>query len=169
MTITLADVRALATRAHAGQFDKIGVPYIRHVEAVAAGLAPFGIGMQMAGLLHDTLEDTDLTTEQLLEAGVPWTVVDLVQRVTNNPNISYQTKLEAIVTSYGATLIKISDNAHNSHPDRVAHLAADKRERLGLKYANARSVLWPAVPAEDVEAIVRIVNPALLGELEGWR
>ncbi|MCX4750983.1 HD domain-containing protein [Kitasatospora sp. NBC_01287] len=169
--ITLADVHALATEAHAGQFDKIGAPYIRHVEAVAAGLAPFGVGMQMAGLLHDTLEDTDLTAEQLLAAGVPGTVVDLVQRVTNNPDVTYQAKIEAIVTNYGATLIKIADNAHNSHPDRTAQLPAEKRERLARKYADARSVLWAAVPVEDVKAIVSIVNPALLGELGAqlWR
>ncbi len=120
--------------------------------------------MQMAGLLHDTLEDTDLTTGQLLGAGVPSTVVDLVQRVTNSPNVTYQLKIGSIVTNYGATLIKISDNAHNSLPDRTAQLPAEKRDRLNRKYADARPVLWAAVPREDVEAILRIVNPSLLEE-----
>lgn len=164
MTITLAGVDAIAAQAHAGQLDKIGVPYIAHVRAVAAGLAPFGTGMQMAGLLHDTIEDTSLTPELLLAAGVPFTVVTLVRRVTNRPGISYRDMLDGIAVDYAATLVKISDNAHNSHPDRTAQLPADKRERLADKYAHARSVLWAAVPREDVEAIVRIVNPGLLQE-----
>ncbi len=116
--------------------------------------------MQMAGLLHDTLEDTDLTSEKLLRAGVPGTVVDLVQRVTNGPDTTYRMKIESIVTNYGATLIKIADNAHNSLPDRTAQLPSEKRELLAHKYADARSVLWAAVPREDdgihVEGVDRL-------------
>ena len=160
--LTLADVDTIAARAHAGQFDKVGVPYVEHVRAVARGLAPFGAGLQMAGLLHDTLEDTPVTAEELLAAGVPRTVVAVVRRVTNQPGTSYQEMLRGIVTDHSACLLKIADNAHNSLPERAARLRADERERLAAKYAGARGVLWPAASREDVVAILGIVNPALL-------
>lgn len=164
-TLTLADVDALAAEAHAGQVDRIGVPYVEHVRAVARGLAPFGAGLQMAGLLHDVLEDTATTADDLLDAGVPPTVVDIVRRVTNRPGVPYQDMLRSAAEHYAACLLKISDNANNSDPGRAAQLPPDAATRLAAKYAHARTILWPAVPHEDTAAILRIVNPTLLAEL----
>ena len=162
---TVSEVDALAFGAHAGQVDKIGVPYIEHVRAVAAGLAPFGDELVMAGLLHDIIEDTDWTTERLREVGIPERVVQAVLGVTNHPAYSYEEKIRLITTSRDATLVKISDNAHNSRPDRAAQLPEEKRVRLAAKYRAARDVLWAAADDQDIETIVRIVNPALLDEL----
>lgn len=164
---TVNEVSFLADGAHAGQVDKIGVPYIEHVRAVAAGLAPFGDELVMAGLLHDILEDTDWTAEQLIGVGIPERVVQAVLGVTNHPAYSYEEKIRLITTSRDATLVKIADNAHNSRPDRSAQLPPEKRERLAAKYRKARAVLWPAASRADIEAIARIVNPALLDELDG--
>ncbi|MEV8094475.1 HD domain-containing protein [Kitasatospora sp. NPDC085879] len=163
--LSLADVDALAADAHAGQTDKIGVPYVEHVRAVAAGLAPFGTGLQMAGLLHDVLEDTPLTAEDLLRAGVPSAVVATVRRVTKVPGTAYPAMLEQITADHSATLLKISDNAHNSLPDRAARLDEADRRRLAERYRAARRVLWPAVGAADVCTVVGLVNPGLLDEL----
>lgn len=162
---TVNEVDFMADRVHAGQVDKIGVPYVEHVRAVAAGLAPFGDHMVMAGLLHDIIEDTDWTAEQLREAGIPGSVVNTVEAVTNQPGMPYEEKIRRIVSSRDATLVKISDNAHNSHPDRAAQLPDDKRARLAAKYRAARDVLWAAADDADIESIVSIVNPALLDEL----
>ncbi|MEV4433094.1 HD domain-containing protein [Streptomyces sp. NPDC049585] len=162
---TLSAVDRLAERAHAGQVDKAGAPYVEHVRAVAAGLAPFGPELQMAGLLHDVLEDTEWTADALRAAGVPDRVVAVVEAVTDEPGVSYEEKIRRIAHDPDAVLVKIADNAHNSRPDRAAHLPPDRRERLAAKYAGARAVLWPAADAEDVEAILRIVNPHLLPEL----
>lgn len=166
MTAPLAEVDAFAAKAHAGQVDKIGVPYIEHVRAVAAGLVPFGDELVMAGLLHDIIEDTDWTAERLLEEGVPDHVVALVEAVTNERGVPYEEKV-ARITGHGrdAVLLKIADNAHNSRPDRAAQLPEEKRVRLAAKYRAARDVLWPSATGRDIEAIVRIVNPSLLDEL----
>ncbi|MFE4862594.1 HD domain-containing protein [Streptomyces sp. NPDC056670] len=150
----------MAASAHAGQEDKIGVPYIEHVRAVAAGLAPLGDELVMAGLLHGILEDTDWTAERPREADVPGRVVEIVEGVTNQPGTPYEEKIRLITAAPAATLLKISDNAHNSHPDRAAKLLADKRQRLAAKYRSARAALWPAAKRDDTEAIVRIVNPS---------
>ncbi|MFJ7956883.1 HD domain-containing protein [Streptomyces sp. NPDC096319] len=161
---TLAEVDALADRAHAGQLDKIGVPYIAHVRAVAAGLEPFGPRLAMAGLLHDVIEDTDWTAARLLAAGIPADVVALVEAVTNDPATAYEEKLRRITRDPGATLVKIADNAHNSRADRAAALPPAARERLAAKYRAARAVLWPAADPGDIATILRVVNPALLDE-----
>lgn len=162
-SMSLKDVDGLAERAHAGQVDKIGVPYIEHVRAVAAGLVMFGETAQMAGLLHDIIEDTKWTAEGLLGVGVPKPVVDIVQLVTKTPGVAYLGKLKEIVRSGNETavLVKIADNAHNSRPDRAQHLSTEQRNRLKSKYAAARDILWPAATRKDIEAIVSIVNPDL--------
>jgi (p)ppGpp synthase/HD superfamily hydrolase len=159
------EVEFMADCAHAGQVDKIGVPYIEHVRAVAAGLAPFGDELVMAGLLHDIIEDTNWTAEQLRAAGVPNRVVGVVEDVTNQPGVPYEEKIRRITSSREATLVKIADNAHNSHPDRAAQLPEEKRARLAAKYRAARDVLWAAASSEEIERIVSIVNPSLLAEL----
>ncbi|MEU2996881.1 HD domain-containing protein [Streptomyces sp. NPDC006995] len=164
--MNVAEVDALAEAAHAGQVDKIGVPYIEHVRAVAAGLAPFGDHLVMAGLLHDLIEDTDWTADRLRKAGIPGHVVALVEAVTNERGVPYEEKV-ARITGCGsdAVLLKIADNAHNSHPDRAVKLSEEQRTRLGAKYRAARDILWPAAEDQDIETIVRIVNPSLLDEL----
>ncbi|MFG2305313.1 HD domain-containing protein [Actinacidiphila glaucinigra] len=166
MTVnSVADAEALARLAHEGQTDRIGVPYIEHVRAVAAGLAAFGPELQMAGLLHDVIEDTPWTAGRLRAAGVPERVVGIVEQVTNQPGVPYEDKLRRIAASRDAALVKIADNAHNSHPDRAARLDEAQRLRLAAKYRRARAVLWPAVPREDVAVILAVVNSALLPHL----
>lgn len=162
---TVSEVDAFACSAHAGQLDKIGVPYIEHVRAVASGLAPFGDELVMAGLLHDIIEDTDWIAERLREEGIPSRVVSVVEAVTNQRGVPYEEKIRRIVDDRDATLVKIADNAHNSHPDRAAQLPEEKRVRLAAKYRAARDVLWAAADDRDIEAIVTIVNPTLLDEL----
>ncbi|GAA0421623.1 HD domain-containing protein [Streptomyces luteireticuli] len=163
---SVARVDGLAARAHAGQTDRIGVPYVEHVRAVAAGLAPFGPELRMAGLLHDVVEDTEWTAERLLAAGVPARVVGIVEQVTNRPGVPYEEMIRRIADDGGdAVLVKISDNAHNCHPARVARLPEEQRARLAAKYRAARDVLWAAAEPGRIEAIVTIVNPALLDEL----
>ncbi|MFD3532809.1 HD domain-containing protein [Streptomyces sp. NPDC058664] len=165
---TLAEVDALAGRAHAGQTDKIGVPYVAHVRAVAAGLEPFGPHLVMAGLLHDVVEDTPWTAERLRAAGVPDRVVDIVEAVTNRPGTPYEEKIRRITEDPDATLVKIADNAHNSRRDRAAALPPDRRARLAAKYRSAREVLWAAADPGQVATILRVVNPDLLEELTSW-
>ncbi|MDV9191374.1 HD domain-containing protein [Streptomyces sp. SR27] len=163
---TLAEVDALAGLAHAGQTDKAGVPYVEHVRAVAAGLAPLGPHLAMAGLLHDVIEDTPWTAERLRADGVPERVVALVEAVTNRPGTPYEEKIRRITEDPEATLLKIADNAHNSRSDRAAALDPARRERLAAKYRTARDLLWAAADPRHVATILRVVNPELLAEFD---
>lgn len=166
MTFTLDDARAIAREAHAGQADQLGVDYMEHVEAVAAGLVDFDIEIQIAGLLHDTIEDSDLTFDDLWARGVPERAIRAIELVTRTPHpgLSYAEGIEQITTNNDATLVKISDHAHNSHPERVAALEVKKGQPTNPRYAAARPVLYPAVSPGDVTAILARVAPALLNE-----
>lgn len=166
MPLTLAEVDSLAERLHRDQTDKIGVPYIEHVRTVSAALAPFGTGMMMAGLLHDVLEDTPTDPTDLMDEGVPLTVVATVQWLTRVKGVPYDRYIAQVALDHGATLVKIADNAHNSRADRLAHLEEKDRLRLSERYREAREALWKAVAVEDVRTIVTAVNPDLLVELD---
>lgn len=161
---------AYAAVAHALQTDKIGQPYIGHVRSVANGLSSFGDDFIIAGLFHDLLEDTEITAQDLLEAGTSARIVAIVEALTNRPGVSYQDKLVSIAKNPAAVLVKISDNAHNSRPDRLEKLPFEVAVRLRAKYYKARDVLWPSAHPEHIRRIIEIVNPDLLTELnERWR
>ena len=80
----------IARKLHDGQFRKSGEPYIIHPVAVAKILAQFGMDNEtvIAGLLHDVVEDTRYTREQLAE-DFDEKIADLVEGVTKLTNISY--------------------------------------------------------------------------------
>lgn len=161
MSFTLDDAREIARRAHAGQVDKGGAPYIDHVEAVANGLADFDLEVQIAGMLHDVVEDNPaFTIDGLRSDGVPERSLEAIAFVSKNlhPHLSYAVSIEQICRSADARLVKISDNAHNSLPERIARLDAP----ADPKYVDARHLLYAATPREDVERILRRANPALL-------
>ncbi|WP_174545631.1 HD domain-containing protein [Nocardiopsis dassonvillei] len=131
----------LAARAHAGQADKAGHPYTEHVFAVRDLLAPHGEHAQMAGVLHDTLEDTDLTADDLRAYGCPEEVVRAVEAVTKQPGESYEDAVRRAAADPLGRLVKLADNAHNSDERRLALLPEEKAVRLRAKYAKARALL----------------------------
>lgn len=166
MTITLEGARAIARQAHQGQTDLLDVDYMEHVEAVAAGLVDFDLDLQIAAMLHDVVEDSEMTLADLREAGVSERSLAAVALVSRNlhPDLAYAEAIELVAQSPDAVLVKISDNAHNSLPERVEALRALGKEPKA-RYAQARRVLYAAAKREDVEHILRRANPSLLGEL----
>lgn len=158
----------LVSMAHQGQVDKLGEPYVDHVRAVAKGLQSFPLNIQIAGLLHDVVEDTRWTFDELREIGVPEESVLMMQALTKGPGLTRKQQIEQVIAGgYGATLVKISDNAHNSHPDRLNRLPEETRKRLQGKYKAAREQLWACAKREDIGVILRTVNKWLLPELAG--
>ncbi|MDU5129714.1 HD domain-containing protein, partial [Atopobium minutum] len=72
---------SIATKAHAGQFDKAGKPYIEHPKRVAANCATDT--QKAAALLHDVIEDTPVTADDLLSQGINKRIVDIVCSLTH--------------------------------------------------------------------------------------
>jgi (p)ppGpp synthase/HD superfamily hydrolase len=169
---TLDDAREIALDVHSQQTDKIGRPYMEHVESVALGLADFDLDLQIAGLLHDVVEDSEEQTgrligiEELRERGVPERALDAIALVSNNlhpDGTTYLDKIARICESRDAALVKVADNAHNSLEERIAATGRP----ADPKYADARRLLYAAVPHEDIALILNRVNRPLLAELDG--
>ncbi|WP_306369833.1 VOC family protein [Nocardiopsis sp. CC223A] len=141
MALTPAQASELAARAHAGQVDKAGRPYTEHVHAVRDLLAAHGEHAQMAGVLHDVLEDTGLTADDLRARGCPEEVVRAVVAVSRRPDETYDELIARAAADPLGRLVKLADNAHNSDEARLAALPAEQAGRLRAKYARARAVL----------------------------
>ena len=73
---------------HQGQRDKVGVAYFQHPMRVAMKCEKDE--EKIVALLHDTIEDTDVTPEWLKEEGFPEEIVEAVLSVTSNPEENYQ-------------------------------------------------------------------------------
>jgi (p)ppGpp synthase/HD superfamily hydrolase len=134
---------------------------------VSAGLADFAEPVRVAGLLHDVVEDTDETIESLRAKGVTEISLEIIDAVTKVPGSTRREQIERVIKGgYAALLVKTSDNAHNSHPDRLKQLDEATRKRLEGKYREARQAMWAYLAVEDVRSILKIVNPSLLPELD---
>jgi len=133
--------KAIAVIAHLGQVDKSGAPYITHPERVAARLHDPRNSEIAAAWLHDVLEDTDLTSEDLHAAGIDWTTIATVEKLTRTPDQSPEDYYENIRDSYSARRIKLADIADNTNPNRLALLDDATIARLTRKYAKARLLL----------------------------
>ncbi|MEO1494947.1 MAG: HD domain-containing protein [Pseudomonadota bacterium] len=128
----------LALAAHAGQTDKSGEPYIAHVVRVAAGVE--GTDAIIIALLHDVVEDTDVSLETVADRFGPKiaAAVDALSKRGNEPLEDYMSRVRADPV---ALSVKLSDLADNGSPARLARLDAATRSRLETKYAKALKLL----------------------------
>ncbi len=141
--ISLDEVRAMVRTAHAGQVDKLGRDYAAaHLEPIAESLKTHGEDAEMAGLLHDVLEDTSVTSEELLRAGVPPHVVRAVESVSKRPDESYDDLIERAAADPLGRLVQLADNALNLESnDALAETDPETATRLREKYERARTRL----------------------------
>ena len=136
----------LAAAVHAGQRDKAGAPYILHPIRVMQAMAPYygEVGM-VAGILHDTLEDTETTVADLRRCGVPEDAIAAVEVVTKRPEeeTNYVAFIERIATSGNrlAIALKDADLADNMDLTRLGHPPTRKDEARTFKYQCARERL----------------------------
>lgn len=140
---TLEAADRLAERLHRGQVGRLGEPYIDHPRAVARLTAVFGgtLHQQIAALLHDVVEDTPCTVDDLRRLGTPEPVVAMVDALTWLPSEPLEAYLHRVLREPDAVLVKRADLAHNSDPARLAKLDPDVRVELERKYRRALDVL----------------------------
>lgn len=136
---TLEEAIAIATSAHDGQVDKSGRPYIGHPLRVMASVE--GEHAQMAAVLHDVVEDTPVTADDLLAHGCPAEVVDAVVALSHLPGEPQEDYLRRVAGNPLALTVKRADIADNLSPARMARLDDALRERLQAKYARALGLL----------------------------
>ena len=131
---TIEDIIRIAVTAHDGQKDMVGNPAILHVLAV--GLMGATIEEKKAGLLHDVVEDTDLSISDLRDKGVEEGVLEAVDLLTLRDEISYEDYVKKIALSGNETAIrvKLNDLHHNlwRAEDALNTLDTSSRERAEL-------------------------------------
>jgi (p)ppGpp synthase/HD superfamily hydrolase len=136
----LATALRLAAVAHADQPDKAGQPYLAHPLRVAARLVADGDHSVAAGLLHDVVEDSTTTLDDLRAAGIPDTVCTAVDALTKLGD-GHEQAIRRAAAHPIAAKVKAADIADNADPARLALLDPTTRERLEAKYAAARQLL----------------------------
>lgn len=128
----------IAYAAHHGQTDKSGIPYIYH---------PIHLAEQMAdeyttcvALLHDVVEDTDVTLEDLAKS-FPKEVVDAVALMTHADGVDYFDYVRKIRTNPIAKAVKLADLTHNSDTTRMDTPDEASIKRWEIKYRKAFEIL----------------------------
>ena len=128
-------------RAHEGQFRRSGEPYISHPVGVSEILAELKLDLPsiMTGLLHDTVEDTDVTLEDITKNFGP-VVAELVDGVTKITQLSFKNthdkqseNVRKMIVAMGkdvrVVLVKLADRLHNMRT--LGHMKYEKQLRIG--------------------------------------
>ncbi len=142
--MTFEEALEIAARAHAGQIDKQGEPYILHVMRVALAVPAEA---RRVAILHDLVEDTEWSFERLAEAGLPAGDGVALQLVTHDEKASYAEYIEQIATASGAAgeiarAVKIADLRDN-HGRIPPEESAPPWGELRRRYERALAHLEP--------------------------
>lgn len=135
---TLERAIELAARAHAGQRDKGGHPYILHPLRVMQAVT--GEAERIAAVLHDIVEDTPITFDDLLAEGFPADVVDAVRALTKFDGETREQAARRIVRNPIARTVKLADIADNMDLSRITNPTERDFKRL-REYEVARGIL----------------------------
>lgn len=126
--VTVEDAISLAVRAHAGQADRYGQPYILHVLRVVARV--FDAPAQMTAALHDVVEDTAVTFDELRMMGYPEDVLAAVECLTRRNDETYEVFIERIAPNPLAVRVKLADLEDNMDLRRSGGIEAQAVERF---------------------------------------
>ena len=117
----------IAKKAHLGQIDKAGEDYIKHPEKVASFVN--SDEEKAVAYLHDVIEDTELTLEDLREYGFSEGVLKAVDVITKKKGQDYQTYLNSVKENKLARVVKLADLRHNSDLTRLINITEKDIER----------------------------------------
>ena len=129
----------LCYEAHDGQTDKSGLPYVHH---------PLHLAEQMddedstvVALLHDIVEDTSYTLDDLESMGFGEAVIDALRLLTHDDSVPYLDYVREIAKNSLAKKVKLADLAHNSDLTRLDHEPTERDLERYQKYQKARAIL----------------------------
>ena len=117
----------LAVEKHKNQTDKAGNPYILHPLHVMENVnSKEG---KIVAILHDIIEDTDVTEDYLLKIGLSKRIVDAVVALTRSEDIDYQEYIKNLSSNPLAKEVKLADLEHNMDLKRLPTLEEKDLER----------------------------------------
>lgn len=121
-TSLLQSAKSLAHEAHANQTDKLGRPYIFHVEDVAQRVSHLGTEYETAAWLHDIVEDTPITIDDLI-ARFGGDIAAAVDAITRNTGEGYFADyIPRVASHHIAKAVKLADATHNK--EKLSELEA---------------------------------------------
>lgn len=138
MTAPIAAALGIAIEAHKGQTDKGGSPYILHPLAVASRQETEA--SIIVALLHDVVEDSEYTLEDLRGAGFSNEVCEAIDLLTHKDGEDYNTYIQKISRNELARVVKIQDLLHNLDTSRLKKVT-EKDLARAEKYRTALSFL----------------------------
>lgn len=135
MADLLAKAVAIAQQVHANQVDKIGAPYILHVMRVMNRGQT--LDEKICGVLHDVVEDSPMTFEDLIAEGFPEHIVAALRCVTKtSENENYDAFIGRIKKNPLAVRVKLNDLEDNMDIRRLSSIGEKEATRLN-KYLKA--------------------------------
>lgn len=144
---TLERAIEIATKAHSGQVDKAGQPYILH--PLRLMLSVHSLHERMAAVLHDVVEDTELTFSDLASEGFPLEVIAAVQALTKRPGESRLEAAHRAAADPIAKVVKLADVTDNMDLSRISKPNEKDFARL-KEYEQVRLLLLAATePLSD--------------------
>lgn len=128
----------LAEKYHKGQFDKGGNPYIEHPLRVMENVE--SIEEKVLAVLHDVLEDCDVSKDQLIKAGIPEHLVEKLEILCKGKNEKYFDYIDRIKTDQSTINVKLSDLNDNMNLKRLKEVTEKDINRIE-KYKKAKVIL----------------------------
>lgn len=125
---------SIACKAHAYETDKANQPYIMHPVRVMLACAQGDD--QIGAILHDVVEDTDVTLEDLRQAGFSDAIVDMVDALSKREEEMYDEYIDRLIQNHRACYIKLADLCDNTNLNRISK-PSKKDIRRVEKYTRA--------------------------------
>ena len=143
---TLEQAIVIAAKAHAGQVDKAGAPYILH---------PLRLMLQMekpeeriVAVLHDVVEDSDWSLEQLREEGFSPKIIEAIDSVTRQQDEDYDEFIGRTTRNSIGSRVKLADLRDNCDLSRIANPSETDYQRIA-KYRQAIRMVEGYVERDD--------------------
>lgn len=132
--MNIEETQKLVKKYFEGKLDKGGKPYIKHLEYVSS--RGRNETEKIMGLLHDILEDTNLTANDLLNLGFSKEIVEVVEILTRKKGESYNNYIDSIIMTKNeaALYIKKIDMEHNMDLSRLKNIQIKDILRVKKKY-----------------------------------
>ncbi len=136
----------IAAKAHEGQRDKAGQPYILHPLRVMFTLR--NENERICAVLHDVIEDTDISLEYLKEAGFSEEILTALEALTKRAGESYDDFIDRVVKNKIASKVKLADLTDNMDLSRLPNPSQEDHDRVE-KYREAADRIFDSMEYED--------------------
>ena len=124
----------IAVNAHMGQKDRAGAPYILHSLRVMHSVD--ATDAKIVAILHDVVEDTPVTFDELIEAGIPKHLVITLRLLTHADNLSYEDYIARLSENSLAVKVKLADLKDNMDLSRLREISEEDMD-LYKKYVTS--------------------------------